>query len=170
MGLFINLEKTPNDMERQFKRYVEDFEGFNKYLERNKTLKDRIREMEKIINKNLCLDLDIPDFYDWDKIVLESIKIDQYAHVKPYPIVMLKELVHEYLNIKMLKYLVEDINTHKMFINMVRRDIDGVNLITSYIDERKGEIEHLKKVYTDVVDWDVPRISEYILRYIKRDE
>ena len=48
MGLFINLEKTFNDMERQFKQYVEDFEGFNKYLERNKeTLKDRIREMEK---------------------------------------------------------------------------------------------------------------------------
>ena len=35
-------------MKRQFKPYVEDFEGFNKYLERNKeTLKDRIREMEK---------------------------------------------------------------------------------------------------------------------------
>ena len=153
-------------MERQFKRYAEDFEGFSKYLERNKeTLKDRIREMEKIIKKNLCLDLDIPDFYDWDKIVLESIKIDQYAHVKSFPIGMLKELAYEDLNIKMLKDLVEDINTHKMLISMVRRDIEGVNLITRYIDKRKGEIEHLKKVYTDVVDWDVPSISEYILRY-----
>ena len=136
-------------MERQFKPYVEDFESFNKFLERNKeTLKDRIREMEKIINKNLCLDLDIPDFYDWNKIVLESIKIDQYAYVKPFPIGMLKELAHKDLNIKMLKDLVEDINTHKMLINMVRCDIEGVNLITSYIDETKGKIEHLKKVYT----------------------
>ena len=58
---------------------------------------------------------------------------------------MLKELAHEDVNIKMLKDLVQDINTHKMLINMVRRDIEGVNLITSYIDERKGEIEHLKK-------------------------
>ena len=121
--------------------------------------------MEKIINKILCLDLDIPDFYDWDKTVLESIKTDQYAHVKPFPIGILKEFAHEDLNIKMLKDLVEDINTHKMLINMVRRDIEGVNLITIYIDERKGEIEHFKKVYTDVVDWHVPSISEYILRY-----
>ena len=172
MGLFMNLEKTLNDIERQFKPYVEDFEGFNKYLERNKeTLKDRIREMEKIINKNLCLDLDIPDFYDWNKIVLESIKLDQYAYVNPPPIEMLKELAHEDLNIKMLKDLVEDINTHKMFIDMVRLHIEGVNIITSSIDETKGKIEHLKKVYTDVVDWGVPRISEHILRYhIKRDE
>ena len=58
---------------------------------------------------------------------------------------MLKELAHEDVNIKMLKDLVQDINTHKMLINMVRRDIEGVYLITSYIDERKGEIEHLKK-------------------------
>ena len=67
----------------------------------------------------------------------------------------------------MLKDLVEDINTHKMLINMVRRDIKSVNLTTSYIDERKGEIEHLKKVYADVIDWDVPRVSENtcILRY-----
>ena len=46
MAIFIDLEKTLNDMERQFKPYVEDVEGFNKYLGRNKeTLKDRIREM-----------------------------------------------------------------------------------------------------------------------------
>ena len=153
MALFINLEKTLNDMERQFKPYVEDFEGFNGYLEMNKeTLKDRITEMEKIINKNLCLDLDMYEFfYDWNMIVLESIKIDQYAHVKPFPIEMLKEFVHKNLNIKMLKDLVEDINTHKMLINMVRRDIKKVNLIISYIDERKGEIEHLKKVYINAV-------------------
>ena len=72
---------------------------------------------------------------------------------------MFEELVHEDLNIKLLKDLVEDINTHKMLINMVRRDIAGINLMTSYTDERKGEIEHLKKVYADVVDWDVPYIS-----------
>ena len=107
----------------------------------------------------------MPDFYDWDKIVLESIKIDQYAYVNSFPIGMLKELVHEDLNIKILKDLVEDINTHKMLINMVRRDIKSVNLITSYIDERKGEIEHVKKVYADVVNWDAPCVSEHILRY-----
>ena len=78
---------------------------------------------------------------------------------------MLKELVHKDLNIKMLKDLVEDINTHKMLINIVRRDIKSVNLITSYTDEREGETEHLKKVYADVVDRNVPRVSERILRY-----
>ena len=107
----------------------------------------------------------MPDFYDWDKILLESIKIDQYAYVNSFPIGMLKELVHEDLKIKMLKDLVEDINTRKMLINMVRRDIKSVNLITSYIDERKGETEHLKKVYADVIDLDTPRVSEHILRY-----
>ena len=181
MTIFTELEKTLNNIERQFKPHVEDFEGFNKYLERNKeTLEDRIREMGKIINKNLCFDLDTLDLYDWDKIVLENIKLDhnshklpsaedirlgQYSHGNPLIIRILKELIHKDLNIKMLKDLVQNINSHKLLINMVRRDIKNVNLISSYTDGIKGEIEHLTKVYIEVVDWDIPRISNYILKY-----